>query len=54
MVIALIAVVAVAIGFVVLPGVADEARPSDPFGNYTAELNKDAPLAAYGIPLEIK
>jgi predicted transglutaminase-like cysteine proteinase len=46
MVIALIAVVAVTIGFVVLPGVADEARPSDPFGNSTAELNKDAPLVA--------
>jgi hypothetical protein len=54
MAIALIAVVAVTIGFVVLPGVADEARPSDPFGNYTAELNKNAPLVAIWDSVEIK
>ena len=35
--------VAIVIGLV-LPVSADE-RPSDPFGNHTAELNKDAPLA---------
>jgi predicted transglutaminase-like cysteine proteinase len=34
---------AIVVGLV-LPAPADE-RPSDPFGNYTAELNKDAPLA---------
>jgi predicted transglutaminase-like cysteine proteinase len=39
-----IAVVAVTVGFVVLPACAEEGRPSDPFGNYTIELNKDAPL----------
>ena len=39
-----IAVVAVTVGFVVLPACAEEERPSDPFGNYTTELNKDAPL----------
>ena len=41
---ALIAVVAVTVGFVVLPACAEEERPSDPFGKYTTELNKDAPL----------
>ncbi len=44
MVIALIAVVAVTVGFVVLPACAEEARPSDPFGNHTTELTKDSPL----------
>jgi predicted transglutaminase-like cysteine proteinase len=39
-----IAVVAATVGFVVLPACAEEERPSDPFGNYTTELNKDAPL----------
>jgi predicted transglutaminase-like cysteine proteinase len=39
-----IAVVAVTVGFLVLPACAEEGRPSDPFGNYTTELNKDAPL----------
>ena len=39
-----IAVVAVTVGFVVLPACAEEQRPSDPFGNDTTELNKDAPL----------
>jgi predicted transglutaminase-like cysteine proteinase len=39
-----IAVVAVTVGFVVLPACAEEERPSDPFGNYTTELNKHAPL----------
>ena len=39
-----IAVVAVAVGFVVLPAYAGEERPSDPFGNHTTELTKDAPL----------
>jgi predicted transglutaminase-like cysteine proteinase len=34
---------AIALGLV-LPAAAEE-RPSDPFGNHTAELNKDAPLA---------
>jgi predicted transglutaminase-like cysteine proteinase len=43
---ALIAVVAVTVGFVVLPACAEEERPSDPFGNHTTELNKDAPLVA--------
>jgi predicted transglutaminase-like cysteine proteinase len=36
--------VAIVVGSV-LPAPADE-RPSDPFGNHTAELNKDAPLAS--------
>ena len=40
---ALIAVVAFTVGFVVLSACAEE-RPSDPFGNHTTELNKDAPL----------
>jgi hypothetical protein len=35
-------VVAVVVGFF-SPASADE-RPSDPFGNYTTEINKDAPL----------
>jgi len=39
-----IAVVAVTVGFLVLPAYAEEERPSDPFGNYTTELNKDAPI----------
>ncbi len=43
---ALIAVVAVTVSFVVLPACAQEEHPSDPFGNHTTELNKDAPLAA--------
>jgi hypothetical protein len=39
-----IAVVAVTVGFVVLPACAEEERPSDPVGNYTTELNKHAAL----------
>jgi len=39
----LIGVVAITVGFVVPPASAEE-RPSDPFGNHTIELNKDAPL----------
>ena len=35
-------VVAVVVGFT-LPASADE-RPSDPFGNYTIEINKEFPL----------
>src|SRR6516165_2370334 len=47
---ALIAVVAVTVGFVVLSACADE-RPSDPFGNHTTELNKDAPLVGIWVSL---
>ncbi len=43
---ALIAVVTVTIGLVVLPACPEEVRPSDPFGNHTTELNKEAPLVA--------
>ena len=39
-----VVVVAVTVAFVVLPACAEEERPSDPFGNYTTELNKHAPL----------
>jgi predicted transglutaminase-like cysteine proteinase len=44
-ILAIAAVVAVSVGFVGagLPACAGE-RPSDPFGNRTTELNKDAPL----------
>ena len=38
----LVTVLVFAVGFAV-PTCADE-RPSDPFGNYTTELNRDAPL----------
>ena len=48
---ALIAVVAVTVGFVVLSACAEE-RSSDPFGNHTTELNKDAPPV--GTVSEIK
>src|SRR5262245_58658944 len=41
----LIAVVALTAGFLVMP-VGAEERPSDPFGNHTVELTKDAPLVA--------
>jgi predicted transglutaminase-like cysteine proteinase len=41
---AIFLMVAIVVGSV-LPAPADE-RPSDPFGNHTAELNKDAPLAS--------
>ena len=43
---AIFLMVAIVVGSV-LPAPADE-RPSDPFGNHTAELNKDAPLAKAG------
>jgi hypothetical protein len=41
-VLAIFLAVAIAVGLV-LPAPADE-RPSDPFGNHTTELNRDAPL----------
>jgi predicted transglutaminase-like cysteine proteinase len=44
--------VAIVVGFV-LPALGDE-RPSDPFGNHTAELNKDAPLVGIWDSLKEK
>jgi hypothetical protein len=37
-----VTVLAILFGFAVLASAED--RPSDPFGNHTIELNKDAPL----------